>query len=76
MQAKVEKILAGEREKMKERLASASKKAAKMTAANEVVRNQQAAKITVRVGLMRKDGFRDSPSKTSFKCCFLGLGRS
>lgn len=63
------KILAGANEKMKERLASASRKAAEMTAAAEVDRNQQAAKIAVRAELMRKAGLL-SPSKTSFKSCF------
>lgn len=69
LQAKVEKILAEANEKMNERVASASKKAAEMKTAAELVRNQQATKIAVRAELMRKAGLL-SPSKTSFKCCF------
>lgn len=68
-QVRVEKILADANEKMKDRLASAVKKASEMRAAAEFLRCQQAARTAVRAELMRKAGLL-SPSKASFRKCF------
>lgn len=70
MQAKAEKILADASEKMRDRMALATKKAAEMRAAAEAVRSEQAAKAAERAELIRKTGLV-SPARSSFTSCFL-----
>lgn len=70
MQAKAEKILAEANEKLKDKLASASKKAAEKRAAAEVVRNAQAAKTAEEAEVMRKTGHLSPLASSPFTCCF------